>query len=207
MLQFTKKEKEFLKKINTPAKIQDYLNSLQFNFEERGQTVKSPIRVLREKNAHCLEGAILAAYIFYLHGEKPLIMHLHTTKGDYDHVVALFKRGKLWGAISKTNHAVLRYRDPIYKNIRELSMSYFNEYFLDNGKKTLRSYSEPLNLKVFELGWWEEEKDLWGIDQELEKIKHFSFAPKETIRALRKADEIEIEAGKIVEYKKRKEKK
>ena len=145
-MQFTKKEIALIKKLNTPAKVQDYLNSLSFNFEEKGETLKSPIRVLREKNAHCLEGAILGAYILSLHGQKPCILHLKTTKNDFDHVIALFQKQGFWGALSKTNHNVLRYREPVYKNIRELVMSYFHEYFLDNGKKTLRQYSAFFNF-------------------------------------------------------------
>ena len=152
MLAFTKKEKALMQKLDTPVKVQSFLNSLKFNFEKDGrQTLKSPVLVLRSKNAHCIEGAILGAYILSLHGFAPQILHLKTTKGDYDHVIALFKIKGLWGALSKTNHAVLRYREPIYKNIRELVMSYFHEYFLNNnGKKTLRQYSKPLNLNAFE---------------------------------------------------------
>src|SRR5476649_1676152 len=117
MFSFTKKEKEMLQKLNTPAKVQDFLNSLKFNFEETGETLKSPLFALRGKNAHCFEGALLGAYILSLHGFTPYLIHLKTTKEDYDHVVAPFKVGGLWGALSKTNHAVLRYREPIYKNI------------------------------------------------------------------------------------------
>jgi len=205
MLSFTKKEIALIKKINTPAKVQDFLNSLRFNFEKDGrETIKSPIRVLREKNAHCLEGAILGAYVLSLHGHKPLILHLQTTKGDFDHIIALFKEDGLWGALSKTNHGVLRYREPVYKNIRELVMSYFHEYFLDDGKKTLRRYSKPLNLNVFEKNWMLEEKDLWDIDEELDRIKHYDIAPKKVFKKLRKADKIEIEMGKIIEWKKKK---
>src|SRR3989344_4129915 len=121
MLQFTKMEKALIKKLNTPAKVQDYLNSLRFNFEEDGiETLKSPIRVLRTKNAHCIEGAILGAYILSLCGFPPLVLHLEATKSDFDHVLAPFKQHELWGALSKTNHAVLRYREPIYKSIHEL---------------------------------------------------------------------------------------
>lgn len=202
MLKFSKKEKDLLKKLNTPVKVQDFLNGLKFNFEKNGETLKSPIMTLRKKEAHCFEGALLAAYILSLHGHKPLILHLQTTKGDFDHIITLFKQNNLWGALSKTNHAVLRYREPIYKNVRELVMSYFHEYFLDNGKKTLRKYSRPLNLNVFEKGWELEDGDLWGIDEELDKIKHYDILSKAAIKNLRKADKIEIEAGKIVEYKK-----
>src|SRR5258708_3653113 len=154
---FTKKEMALMRRLNTPAKVQDFLNAIKFNFEKKGSTLKSPLGVLREGNAHCLEGAMLGAYVLSLHGYKPLILHLKTTKDDFDHVLAPFKQNGLWGALSKTNHAVLRYREPVYKNIRELSMSYFHEYFLNNGMKTLRAYSRPLDLNIFEKGWETEE--------------------------------------------------
>ncbi len=194
---FTKKEMALMRRLNTPAKVQDFLNAIKFNFEKKGSTLKSPLGVLREGNAHCLEGAMLGAYVLSLHGYKPLILHLKTTKDDFDHVLAPFKQNGLWGALSKTNHAVLRYREPVYKNIRELSMSYFHEYFLDSGKKTLRSYSRPLNLNIFEKGWEREEGDLWGIDQELDLIKHYDVTPRKNFKNLRKADKVEIKAGKI----------
>ena len=199
---FTKKEKAFLEKLNTPAKVQDFLNSLRFNFEKSGPTLKSPLFALREGNAHCIEGAIFAAYVLSLHGHKPLILHLQTTKDDFDHVITPFKVGGLWGALSKTNHSVLRYRDPIYKSIRELVMSYFNEYFLENGKKTLRKYSRPLSLNIFEEDWPYTDENLWGIDDELDRIKHYDIFPKNLLRKLRKADKIEIKAGDVVEYRK-----
>ena len=202
MLVFTKKEKELIKKLNTPEKVQDFLNSLNFNFEkDKRQTLKSPILVLRKGNAHCTEGAILGAYILSLHGFTPYLMHLKTVKGDYDHIVAPFKVRGLYGALSKTNHAVLRYREPIYPNIKALALSYFHEYFLDDGRKTLRQYSELLDLNTFEDSWPFVEDDLWGIDQELDKIKHYDIIPKSYIKKLRKADKVEIKAGKIVEQK------
>lgn len=202
MNSFTPKEKLLIKKLNTPAKVQDFLNGLKFNFETSGETLKSPIFTLRQRSAHCLEGALLGAYVLREHGFRPYLMLLKATKTDYDHVVAPFKIGKFWGALSKTNHAVLRYREPVYKNIRELAMSYFHEYFLEDGSKTLRQYSRLLNLNTFEKGWEMLEGNLWGIDQELDKIKHYNILQNDKIRKLRKADKIEIEAGKIVEYKK-----
>jgi len=203
VLEFTKKELELIRKLNTPAKVQDYLNSLKFNFEENGEdTLESPISIMRKGKAHCAEGAILGAYILSKHGYQPLLVHLMTTKSDFSHLIVPFKQDGLWGALSKTNHAVLRYREPVYKNIRELVMSYFHEYFLDSGVKTLRQYSKPLNLNIFEKGWEGTEGNLWGIDNELYKIKYYDIAPKKVVRKFRKAEKIEIEAGKIEEHKK-----
>lgn len=190
-----------MKKLNTPVRVQDFLNSLGFNFEKGGvDTLKSPIRVLREKNAHCMEGALLGAYILSLHGYRPLTLHLQTIKGDFDHVIAPFKVKSLWGALSKTNHGVLRYREPIYRNLHELVMSYFHEYFLDNGLKTLRKYSRPLDLNIFGKDWMLQEEDLWQIDKKLDEIKHYDIAPLSVFKNLRKAEKIEIKMGKIEEY-------
>jgi hypothetical protein len=208
MLDFTDKEKIFLQRLNTPARAQDFLNSIPFNFESNGETLKSPLFSLRKKSIHCFEGALLGAYVLSLHGFPPLVLHLKSTKEDYDHVIAPFKIDGLWGALSKTNHAVLRYREPVYKNIRELVMSYFHEYFLGDdlpaqaGAKTLRQYSKLFNLNTFNKNWSVSEKNLWFIDKKLDKIKHYNILPKILIKKLRKADQIEIKAGEIMEYKK-----
>lgn len=200
---FTKEELKLFKSLNTPKKIQDYINKIPINFEPNGDTCLSPRQVLDQNRAHCIEGALLAAVILRYHGEKPLVLDLTTSKKDFDHVVALFKRHGYWGAISKTNHAVLRYREPIYKTIRELVMSYFHEYFTnDDGKKTLRSYSGPVNLAKFDKkNWMSSKKDLWYIADHLCKVKHYNILNKKQISFLRKAEPIEIEAGKILEWK------
>jgi len=209
MFYFTPKEKTLLQKLNSPAKAQDFLNGLKFNFEKparrggNGETLKSPLFVLRAGKAHCFEGALLGAYILSLHGFPPYLLHLKAEKEDYDHVVAPFKVRNFWGALSKTNHAVLRYREPIYKNIRELAISYFNEYFLDNGRKTLRQYSKIFNLNTFRKDWIKRDGNLWDIDKKLDKIKHYNIVPKFHIKKLRRADKTEIKAGKITEFKKR----
>ncbi len=191
-----------MKRLNTPAKTQDFLNRIPVNFEKDGvDRVKSPIMVLRDKNAHCIEAAILGAYILSLHSHPPLLLHLASTKEDMDHVIAPFKVKGYWGALSKGNHVTLRYRDPVYKTIRELAMSFFNEYYLENGAKTMRSYSRPLNLNIFGSHWMVQNEDLWNIDQKLDKIKHFDIAPKKIMRLLRKADKIERRALDITDWK------
>ncbi len=203
MFSLTKKELSLIRKLKTPLQVQDFLNTIPINHERDGvDRIKSPVRVLREGSAHCIEAAILGAYILSTHGYKPLLMHLQTTKDDFEHVIALFQKDGYWGALSKTNHAVLRYRDPIYKTLRELALSYFHEYTNSKGQKTLRSYSAPLDLRDFEDSWPLEEEDLWGIDEALSQVEHYSLVPKGV--RLRKADPIEISIGSIEEWPKKK---
>lgn len=198
---FNKKELAVLRKLDTPWKIQDYLEKLPINFEKKGETIMSPRRVLIENKAHCFEGALFAAAAFWMHGQKPLIMDLCTTDDDLYHVIAPFKYHGLWGAISKTNHPVLRYRDPVYKTIRELAMSYFHEYFLDNGRKTLRRYSEPLDLGKFKKkNWVVAEDNLWFIDDALDARKHHEIVSPKLSRILRKADPLERKATKMTQW-------
>lgn len=197
------KELATLKKLRTPAAIQDYLNSLPFNFEKRGATYRSPALALRAGEAHCMEGALIAAAALWLHGQSPLIMDLKTNKRDVDHVVALFKEGDRWGAISKTNHAVLRYRDAVYRDPREVAMSYFNEYFLDDGAKTMISYSKPFDLSRWNDQWLTTPEKLDDLAAALDDSPHVSLFKKSAqAKKLRRADAVEIKAGKIVEWKK-----
>lgn len=203
MFGLTREEENFLKTLKTPSKIQDFLETLKANFCAEGDTCMSSRQVLRMRKAHCVEAAILACTALRMQGFEPLVVDLTSTKKDFDHVIAVFKKDGKWGAISKSNHAVLKYREPIYKNIRELVMSFFHEYFLDNGKKTLRSYSNPVNLKRFDhLGWIVSEEDVWYIPQYLAEVKHIPILTKKQIALLRKADKIEIEAGKLMQWKK-----
>lgn len=202
MFGIEKKELKILKKLDTPAKIQDFLDKMKINFEENGDTFLSPLSVLEKNTCHCVEGAVLAALALRVNGFPPLLLDLTAVKDDFDHVVAIFKKYGKWGAISKTNHAVLRYREPIYNSIRELAMSYFHEYFDDKGRKNLRSYSAPVNLKRFDkLGWMTAKEEIDYIPEYLAKVKHFPILNRKQIRNLRKADDIEIQAGKLVEWK------
>lgn len=125
----TRKEYETLARLSTPIKIQDFLDSLPMNWEKKGDTHMSPRRVLATRKAYCIEGALLAAAALWIHGEPPLLMNLSSLfgKGDVDHVIALYKRADYFGAVSKTNHATIRFRDPIYRTPRELALSYFHE--------------------------------------------------------------------------------
>lgn len=196
-------ERSFLRvlaKLSTASKVQDFLNCMPFNFEKNGETCKSPAQSIATGSVHCMEGAMLAAAAFWYHGGRPLVLDLRSTKNDQDHVVALFQKNGLWGAVSKTNHSVLRYRDPIYKTMRELAISYFHEYFLDSGEKTMRDYSNPFDLSRFGVRWLVGADNLFEIPAALDDSPHVLLFPKYTVRALRLAEDIEIQAGKIVEY-------
>jgi hypothetical protein len=208
MFGLNEKELKILKSLNTPKKIQDFLNKIPINFEEKGDTCMSPRMVLKNNKAHCIEGAMLAALALRLNEEKPLLVDLTAVKSDFDHVICVFKRKGKWGAISKTNHAVLRYREPVYKTIRELVMSFFHEYIdNDTRNKNLRSYSLPVNLSRFDkLNWMTSENDVWEIPDYLAKVRHFPILTRSQIAGLRKADKIEIEAGKLIEWKKNEKK-
>jgi len=203
MFGFTQKEFKILKRLNTPDRVQDFLSSIRMNLELNGDVLMSPRRVLREKQAHCIEGALLAATALWIQGREPLLLDIQSTNDDYDHVVALFRENDRWGAISKTNHGVLRYREPVYRSYHELAMSYFHEYFLQNGRKTMRAYSRPFNLKKFGEAWMTAEDDLWDIGHAIDASPHIRVATPTTVKKFRKADPIEVRMGKIVEWKSR----
>lgn len=200
-----KREITVLRRLSTPIKIQNFLDGIPMNFETGGETHLSPRRVLQEKKAHCIEGALFAAAALWYHNEPPLIMDFVADKSRYDdddHVVALYKRNGYWGAISKTNHPTIRFRDPVYKNLRELALSYFHEWFMNkNGVKTLKSYSRPLNMKRFGTDWITAEEDLWFVDKALNMLPHFSLVPPKNKKFIRKADAMELKAGRLEEWR------
>ena len=204
MFELEKEELKILKKLNTSKKIQDFLNKMKKNFGEKGNTNLSPMSVLEKRICHCVEGAVLAALALRGNGFPPLVMDLTANKYDFDHVVAVFKKYGKWGAISKTNYAALRYREPIYNSIRELALSYFHEYIDDYGEKSLRSFSLPVNLRRFDrLGWMTTKEDINYVPKYLAKVKHFPILNRRQIMYLRKPDEKGIKAGKLVEWKRR----
>ena len=194
-------ERKILAKLNTAQKIQDYLDTLPINFELKCETYMSPRRVIREWTAHCFEGALLAAAAFLYHGKETYLLDLQTIAEEEDHVVTLFRENGLWGAISKTNHSILRYRDPVYKSVRELAMSYFNEYLLDTGRKSMRNFSKPFDLKRYKPeAWVTVENDLHWLVDALDSSHHFPIAPKNSLRKLKKASKVEVRAMNIEEW-------
>ncbi|MCF7843372.1 hypothetical protein K9M47_00560 [Candidatus Gracilibacteria bacterium] len=195
-------ETAILNGLNTPLKIQDFLDTLSFNKEKSGETCLSPRMVINKKKAHCIEGALLAGVALWFHNRAPLIINLKVRKDDFDHIITVYRENGYYGAISKTNHNVLRFRDPVYKTIRELVMSYFHEYFLvENGEKTLLGYTKPINLKKFGIRWITSDADLWDIAEKIYDTPIIEIVPMENKKLLRNASKIETTSSNIQEWK------
>ncbi|HVU79893.1 MAG TPA: hypothetical protein VHD37_00855, partial [Candidatus Paceibacterota bacterium] len=197
-------ERAVFKKLKTPNLIQDYLEALPQNFSYKaGETCRSPRRILKDKRAYCFEGAVLAAALLAYHGRKPWLLDFQTTDDDEDHVLALFKENGLWGAITKTNHPVLRWRDPAYKTVRELAMSYFHEYFLPStGKKTFYAYSKPFDLSKYDPALWvTADKSLDWLAEDLDASRHFPTVSRISLKRTRRASKLERAASAMQEWK------
>jgi len=174
----------FRRQLNTPSKVQRFLDAIRYNTEVDGETFRSPRRVLADRTANCIEGAVLAAAALRVQGEPPLIMDL-TAVRDEDHVIAVFRKGSLWGAIGTSKFTGLRYREPVYRTLRELAMSYFEQYFNLAGERTLRGYGRPVNLARFDaMKWMTSAEALWPIAEHLERIPHISLVPPAAARRL-----------------------
>lgn len=201
MFGLSSEELEILKKLDAPGKIQNFLDDFPSNLSRYTESCSSPRMALRKGRAHCIEGAFIAATALLLQGEKPLLMDLKAKEPDCDHVVTLFKKNGLWGAMSKSNHPVLRYRDPIYRTLRELALSYFHEYvYVKTGEKTLRSYSRPFSLLRFGTDWITSEEHLWDIALALDESQHYPLLGPGSERSLRIASDIERKAGRLQEW-------
>lgn len=174
----------FRRRLDTPSKIQRFLDKIPYNTEDEGETLRSPRRVLRDQTANCIEGAVLAAAALRVQGAPPLIMDL-TAVHDEDHVIAVYRWRRLWGAIGTSKFTGLRNREPVYRTLRELAMSYFEHYFNLDGERTLRGYGRPVNLARFDrLHWMTAEIDLWPIAEHLERIPHVALLPSSVSRRL-----------------------
>ncbi len=181
-----------LRSLNTPAKIQQFLDSIRYQYAD---TAWSPRRVLRERAGHCMEGALLAAAALRVNGYPPLLMDLEAVRDD-DHVVALYREHGLWGGIAKSNYAGLRFRAPIYRSVRELALSYFEHYYNLRGERTLRAYSAPVNLARFDRQhWMTSEEDVWCVPEYLAEARHYALFPDKVARALTRLDRRSYEAG------------
>jgi hypothetical protein len=199
-LGLTAAEFRILERLDSPQKIQGFVNAIPANFEPDGDTVHSVREVLRRRRAHCIEGAMVAACAFWVHGEPPLVVDLKAVQ-DYDHVIAVFRRNGCWGAISKTNHVPLRYRDPVYRSLRELVMSYFHEYANGRGQKTLRTYSPAFDLRMLDpASWVTNGKNCFEVAERLDGLRHLPLIAKRQERLLRTRDRMERRAQRLREH-------
>jgi hypothetical protein len=193
-MDWTKDEVLFLKKLDDPDKIQHFLDIIDYNPDYE---CRSPRWVIKKRSAHCFEGALFAAAALNFIGYKSLIVDMKAFNDD-DHVIAIFKEDGHWGAVAKSNFTTLRYREPVYRNLRELIMSYFDFYFNTNGYKSLRSYSLPLDLSIYNnRKWATSDEDLEYIGDKLEKIHHFDVVTKNMIKNLKIASDTVLKAGLI----------
>jgi hypothetical protein len=193
-MEWNKEEIKLLKTLDNPDKIQAFLDSIDYN---PNYECRSPRWVMKKRSAHCFEGAIFAASALQFIGYKPLIIDMKAENDD-DHVIAVFKKIGYWGAIAKSNFTTLRYREPVYRSLRELIMSYFDFFFNTDGSKSLRSYSRPFDLTFFEsLNWQTTDDDLEYIGDKIESLLHYPVATKKMISQLYKASDTMMKAGML----------
>jgi hypothetical protein len=193
---FTRRELRALRALKSPRGIQRALDVMPYHL---AGTAWSPRRVLKEGTAHCLEGAIFAAAALRMLGYHPLLLDLEAVQ-DTDHVIAVYRERGHWGAIAKSNFSGLRYREPVYRSLRELAMSYFEGYINLRGDRTLRAYSRPVNLARFDRahpGWMTTQADLWWVAEHLLEIRHTPLLAPAMIRHLSRVDRRSLEAGMV----------
>lgn len=195
----TARETAIFRDLSSPSRIQDFLLGMPINHEHEGDTCHSVRVALRHEHCHCIEACFIAACAMLLHGRPALLMDLQAAD-DHDHVVALFRLGRHWGAISKSNSVWLRWRDPVYASPRELAMSYFHEY-VRYERKTLRRASRPFDIGAYHPDCWvTAEDDCWDMAREIDDAPHFELVSAAQARRLRPRDRMEVQAGMLREF-------
>jgi hypothetical protein len=191
--QLTPVEQRFLKGLDHSAKIQAFLNTIPYSEDK---FYRCPLRVLRDRKAHCFDGALFAAMALRRIGFPPQILELIPNERDDDHIVAVFKQHDHWGAVAQSNFTGLRYREPVYRSLRELVMSYFEEHFNSAGEKTLRAYRGPINLKTFDrLDWMSSDTGLDALADAMDRYQVHPLLTGEMAATLDLADERSLRAG------------
>ena len=195
--EFTPAERAVFRRLSSPEKIQQFLDDLAYDKELRGPRCRSPRVVLRDRTAHCMSGALFGAAALRMLGYPPLLLDLEAVRDD-DHVLAIFKQRGHWGAVAKSNYSGLRFREPVYRTLRELALSYFEHYYNLRREKTLRAYSRPVNLGRFDrIHWMTSEEDVWAIPEYLTTIAHTPLLSPRLIPGLRRVDGRLFAAGKL----------
>ncbi len=189
----TKSERQEIAQLTTPIKIQVFLDGFPYRAEA---IYRCPLRVFRERIAHCFDGALFAAAVLRRLGHPPLVLEMLPNDRDDDHMLALYKRDGHWGAVAKSNFVGLRFREPIYRTLRELVMSYFEQFYNLEREKTLRSYTGPLNLKAFDrFKWMTCDEPLERIGKQLDKIRKVRLLTRRMVTGLSLIDERSYQAG------------
>jgi hypothetical protein len=194
-LDLSDEERAIVSDLTSPAGIQAFLDSIPYSADDY---YRCPLRVLRDRTAHCFDGAMFAAMALRRIGYPPLILDMLSNGRDDEHLLALFKDAGCWGAVAKSNFVGLRFREPVYRTIRELVMSYFEQYYNLEREKTLRGYTGPLNLKSFDrLNWMTADETMERIAQRTDEIRRVMLIDAETEKRLSLVDERSYKAGLI----------
>ena len=189
----TRSEQRMIASLTSPANIQEFLDKTSYSTED---IYRCPLRVLQERRAHCFDGAVFAAAALRTIGFRPLVLELVPNERDDDHLLALYKREGFWGAVAKSNFVGLRFREPVFRNLRELVLSYFEQFFNVAGEKTLRAYTLPLDLRRFDLlGWTVKDGPMDLIAEALDRKRRISIITHQAVRQLSLADERSRKAG------------
>jgi hypothetical protein len=188
-------DRAILNSLASPAAIQGFLDSIPYSTDD---FYRCPLRVFRERTAHCFDGAVFAAAALRRIGHAPLILDMLSNGRDDEHLLALFKVHNHWGAVAKSNFVGLRFREPVYRTLRELVMSYFEQYYNLEREKTLRGYTGPLNLKRFDrLNWMITDSTMDLIAQRTDAIRRVMLIDAAMERRLSPVDERSYQAGLI----------
>jgi hypothetical protein len=194
---FTAAERAVFRRLSTPEKIQQYLDDLLYDKELRGPRCRSPRLVMHDRTAHCMSGALMGAAALRMLGHPPLLLDFEAVRDD-DHVLAIFRQRGHWGAVAKSNYAGLRFREPVYRTLRELAMSYFEHYYNLRREKTLRNYSRPVNLERFDaISWMTAQNDVWAIPEYLVTIRHTPLLRPILVPKLGRVDRRLFNAGLV----------
>jgi len=187
-------QKEVMQGLTDPAKIQAFLDGIPYSPEN---VDRSPLEVLQDRKAHCMDGALFAAAALRRLGHPPLVVDMVPEPGtDDDHMLAVYKRHGYWGAVAKSNYVGLRFREAVYRSLRELVLSYFEQFFNLYGQKTLRFYTRPVNLARFDpLEWTWKSDGLGTIEQYFDLVQHYPVLSSAMVAELSVVDERSLEAG------------
>jgi hypothetical protein len=189
----TDTEHEQISALTSPPAVQAFLDGMEYSGDP---FYRCPLRVLRDRKAHCFDGALFASAALRRLGYPPLILDMLPNDRDDDHLLALFQRNGHWGAVAKSNFVGLRFRESVYRSLRELVMSYFEQFYNVARERTLRGYTCPFNLQAFDgLDWMTSDEPLERIAQRLDRIRRYDLLTPEMVAGLSLLDARSHAAG------------